>query len=133
MTSASLLVVLLVGTAVGAFTGGVVGDSMRGIFVAMIAGVLGATMAAIARNVILVRGAGAGPDDLRTPWIVIVYAVVASLATDVTALELARLSGLDSPVLIGTFAGLFASILLAMLMITYHTKPGEMPTLRIQR
>ena len=31
---------------------------------------------------------------------------------------------------IGTFAGLFASILMAMLMIAYHTHPGEAPKLR---
>ena len=56
------------------------------------------------------------------------------LAASAAALELAKRSDLaDSPVWIGTLAGLFAAILMAMLMITYHTKPGEMPKLRSRR
>src|SRR5919106_5318893 len=126
MTSASLLIVLLVGTAVGAVTGLAVGTSLGGLSLAVLAGFLGTVIGAVVRNFILARGAGIGPDDSRTPWVVIIYAAVASLAGSAAALELAQRSGLSgSPVWIGTLAGLFAAILMAMLMITYHTMPGE--------
>lgn len=131
MTSASLLIVLIVSTAVGALTGLGIGTSLGGLSVAILAGFLGTILGAVVRNFIISRGAGMGLDDSRTPLLVIVYAAIASLAASAAALELARRSDLaDSPVWIGTLAGLFAAILMAMLMIAYHTKPGEMPTLR---
>ena len=134
MTSASLLIVLLVGTAVGAITGLAVGTSLGGLSLAILAGFLGTMIGAVVRNLIVSRAAGMGPDDTRTPVLVIVYAAVASLAASAAALELAKRSDLaDSPVWIGTLAGLFAAILMAMLMLTYHTKPGEAPKLRSRR
>ena len=133
MTSASLLIVLIVGTVVGALTGLILGGSIEALYLAFLAGFLGTTIGAIVRNLIVTRGAGMGPDDSRTPMLVIVYAAVASLAGSSAAIEVARLSELASPVWIGTLAGLFSSILLAMLMITYHTNPGEMPKLRSRR
>jgi hypothetical protein len=134
MTSASLLIVLVIGIAVGALTGLGIGSSLGGLSVAIIAGFLGTVLGAVVRNFILARGAGVGPDDARTPMAVVVYAAIASLAASAAALELAQRSDLgDSPVWIGTLAGLISAILMAMLMITYHTKPGEMPTLRPRR
>ena len=86
------------------------------------------------RNLVLARGAGLGPDDSKTPVLVIVYAAIASLGAGSLALEVAEHSGLGgAPVMIGTMAGLFASILLSMLMVTYHTNPGETPKLRARR
>ena len=133
MTSASLLIVLIVGTVVGALTGLIVGGSLEALYLAILAGFLGTVIAAIVRNFIMVRGSGVGPDDSRTPMLVIVYSAVASLAGSSAAIEVARLSEVSSPVWIGTLAGLFSSILLGMLMITYHTNPGEMPKLRSRR
>lgn len=133
MTSAHLLIVLLVGAAIGVLTGLVVGHSIPITYLAIIAGLLAAIISAMARNLIVARGAGQGPDDMRTPWVVVIFALVASLATDFAALEVARLSGLKAPVWVGALAGLFASIALGILMITYHTKPGEAPTLRRSR
>ena len=131
MTSAKLLIVLVVGTAVGAVTGLAVGTSLGGLSLAVLAGFLGTILGAVARNLILLRGAGVGPDDTRTPVLVIVFAAVASLAAGAAALEVAQRSDLSySPVWIGTLAGLFAAILMAMLMITYYTNPGEPPKLR---
>ncbi|MGZ8417598.1 MAG: hypothetical protein ACXWVQ_11595 [Methyloceanibacter sp.] len=98
---------------------------------AIIAGFLGTVIGAVVRNFILSRGAGLGPDDSRMPMLVIVYAAVASLAASAAAVEIAQRSDLSaSPVWIGTLAGLFAAILMAMLMITYYTNPGETPKLR---
>ena len=130
MTSASLLIVLIVGTVVGALTGLILSGSLEALYLAFLAGLLGTTIGAVVRNLIVSRGAGMGPDDSRTPMLVIVYAAVASLAGSSAAIEVARLSELSSPVWVGTLAGLFSAILLAMLMITYHTNPGEMPKLR---
>jgi hypothetical protein len=131
MTSASLLIVLLVGTAVGAVTGLGVGTALGSLSLAILAGFLGTIVGAVVRNLIVSRGAGMGPDDTRTPMLVIVFAAVASLAASTAALELAKRSDLaGSPVWIGTLAGLFAAILMAMLMITYYTNPGETPKLR---
>ena len=131
MTSASLLIVLLVSTAVGAVTGLAAGGSLGSLSVAVLAGFLGTIIGAVVRNLVLSRGAGVGPDDSKTPMAVIVYAAIASLAASAGAVEVAQRSDLaSSPVWIGTLAGLFAAILMAMLMITYHTKPGETPKLR---
>jgi hypothetical protein len=134
MTSASLLIVLIVGTAVGALTGLAIGTSLGGLSVAVLAGFLGTVAGAVVRNFIISRGAGKGPDDSKTPMLVIVYAAIASLAASAGALELAQRSDLgDSRIWIGTLAGLFAAIVMAMLMIAYHTKPGEAPTVRSRR
>jgi tellurite resistance protein TehA-like permease len=132
MTSANLLIVLIVGTAVGALTGlGLSGYFGNQLYLAILAGFLGTIIGALARNFIMARRTGVGPDDSRTPLLVIVYAAIASLVSSAAALEIAQQSHLeDSPVWIGTLAGLFAAILMAMLMITYHTHPGEMPKLR---
>lgn len=131
MTSASLLIVLIVGTAVGALVGLGLGTSVGALTLAIIAGFLGTVIGAVVRNFILSRGAGLGPGDSRTPMLVIVYAAVASLAASAAAVEIAQRSDLSaSPVWIGTLAGLFAAILMAMLMITYYTNPGETPKLR---
>lgn len=131
MTQASLLVVLLIGTAVGAVTGLGIGTALGSLSLAIIAGFLGIIAGAVVRNFLVTRVAGMGPDDFKTPLVVIVFAAVASLAASTAALELARRSDLaGSPVWIGTLAGLFAALLMAMLMITYQTNPGETPKLR---
>jgi hypothetical protein len=131
MTSASLLIVIIVGTAVGALIGLAVGGGLDPLYLAIVAGFLGTIVGAIARNMIMVRGSGSGPDDSRTPTLVVVYSAVASLAGSAAAVEIARRSDLaGSAVWIGTLASLFSAILLAMLMITYHTNPGEAPKIR---
>jgi len=132
MTSASLLIVLIVGAAVGALTGLAAGGfSLGALTVALLAGFLGTTIGAMVRNFIIARGAGVGPDDSRTPLLVVIYAVIASLAASAAAVELAQRSDLgDSRIWVGTLSGLIAAILMSMLLITYHTKPGDMPTLR---
>jgi hypothetical protein len=131
MTSASLLIVLAIGTAVGALVGLGLGTSVGALTLAVIAGFFGTVLGAVVRSFILSRGAGLGPDDSRTPMLVIVYAAVVSLAASAAAVEIAQRSDLaGSPVWIGTLAGLFAAILMAMLMITYYTNPGETPRLR---
>jgi hypothetical protein len=123
MTTASLLIVLIAGTAVGAIVGLALGGGIDLWYLALLAAFLGSTIAVLVRNFILASGVGLG-----FPHAGMVFAAVASLSL---ALEVAEHSGLgDSSVWIGTLAGLFASILLAMLMVTYHTHPGQTPRLR---
>jgi hypothetical protein len=130
MTSASLLIVLFVGTVVGAVTGLVVGGSFGGDPLAILAGFLGAIAGVIVRNYIMVSGVGVGPDDSKTPFLVAVFAIIASLAGSLAAKEVLDWSELTAPVGLGALAGLFSAILLAFLMITYHTNPGEAPKLK---
>jgi hypothetical protein len=122
MTSANLLIVILVATIVGALTGLALGGLLTGLYLAVVAGFLGTIVAGIVRNTIMVRS-GQGTDDSRVPTLVLIYSAVASLAGSAAADEVSRLSEVSSPVWLGTLAGLFSAILLAMLMITYHMNP----------
>lgn len=124
MTSANLLIVVIVGAIVGALTGLALGGVLTGLYLAVAAGFLGTIVAGIVRNTIMVR-AGAGPDDSRVPTLVLIYSAVASLAGSAAADEVNRASQLASPVWLGTLAGLFSAILLAMLMITYYMNPHQ--------
>jgi hypothetical protein len=130
MTSASLLIVLFVGTVVGAVTGLVVSASFGAVYLAILAGFLGAMAGVVIRNFILTKGAGVGPDDSKTPTLVVIYATVASLAGSLAAKEVADFSEVDAAVGIGALAGLFLAVLLSMLMISYHTTPGEQPKVK---
>jgi hypothetical protein len=131
MTSANLLIVILVGTAVGALTGLALGDFFSNQwYLALVAGFLGTIIAAFVRDFIVRRGGGLGPDSSRIPMLVLVYAVVASLAGSSAATEVAQQGDMTASVWLGTLAGLFSTILMSMLMITYFTHPGEAPKLR---
>ena len=133
MTSASLLIVLFVGTVVGAVTGLVVSASFGAVYLAILAGFLGAMAGVVIRNFIIAKGAGVGPDVSKTPTLVVIYAIAASLAGSLAAKEVANFSEVAAAVGIGALAGLFSAVLLSMLMISYHTTPGEQPKLKKKR
>ncbi|MGE3877363.1 MAG: hypothetical protein AB7F74_30760 [Parvibaculaceae bacterium] len=116
------MIVVLVGAVVGALTGLALGGTLSGFYLAVVAGFLGTVVAGVARNEIMKRS-GSGPDDSKIPNLVLVYSAVASLGGSSLADELVRLGGIDSPIWLGTLAGLFSCILLAMLMITYYMNP----------
>jgi hypothetical protein len=105
MTSANLLIVILVGALVGLALGG----ALTGFYLAVVAGFLATVIAGVARNEIMKR-AGAGPDDSKIPNVVLVYSAVASLGGSSLADEVARISGIDSAVWLGMLAGLFSCI-----------------------
>jgi hypothetical protein len=131
MTSANLLIVLLVGTVVGALSGLGLGDFFSNPwYLALVAGFLGTIVAALVRDFIVRRGGALGPDSSRIPTLVLVYAVIASLAGSSAATEVAQQGDMTASVWLGTLAGLFSSILMSMLMIAYFTHPGEAPKLR---
>jgi hypothetical protein len=135
MISASLLIVLLVGLVVGALTGLALGGIVGGLYLAILAGFLATIIGGIARNTIVARKSGAGLDASRIPVVVIVFAAVASLGGSSAALELATHSHdlMSTSVWIGALAGLFSSILMAMLTITYQMKPVEKECLSKKR
>jgi hypothetical protein len=95
-----------------------------------VAGFLGTIVAALVRDFIVRRGGALGPDSSRIPALVLIYAVIASLAGSSAATEVAQQSDMTASVWLGTLAGLFSSILMSMLMIVYFTHPGEAPKLR---
>jgi hypothetical protein len=131
MTSANLLIVLLVGTVVGALVGLGLGDFFSNPwYLALVAGFVGTIVAALVRDFIVRRGGALGPDSSRIPTLVLIYAVIASLAGSSAATEVAQQSDMAASVWLGTLAGLFSSILMSMLMIVYFTHPGEAPKLR---
>ena len=131
MTSAHLLVVLLVGAVIGALAGLGLGSLFANPwYLAIVAGFFGTIISCIARDFIASLREGPGAERSRTPTLVLAYAAVASLAGSSAATEVAQQSGVSSSVWIGTLAGLFSAILMAMLMITYYTQPGQAPKLR---
>jgi hypothetical protein len=126
VTSASLIVIILVAAAVGAAVGGLLGQTdIDHVFLAIIAGFCATVSAVIARNALVNRISGAGPDDTRIPVVVAVFALASSLAGSLAANEI--LDGYpdlySSGVWLGTFAGLVSSIIMAMLMITFYMNP----------
>jgi uncharacterized membrane protein len=124
MTTANLLVVLLVGTAVGALAGAALGSFFpHSLYLGIVAGFLATIIAGVVRNWVIKRITGVGPYTSSIPALVILYSAIASLAGSAAAVEVAHASHHDSPVWIGTLAGLFSSILMALLMIAYYMNP----------
>ena len=130
MTSASILIVLIVATFVGAITGMVLGGSVSAFALALAAGFIGVIIAAIIRNYVLVRMASSGPDDSGIPGVIIVFSAVASIAGSLAAEDISESVLQLSPAMVGAFAGLLSGVLMVMLMVTYHMnpdKPGNRP------
>ncbi len=124
VTSASLIIIILVAAAVGAVVGGVIGQNLDVVPLAIISGFVATVVAVVVRNELINRLSGAGPDDFRIPMVVAVYAVIASLAGSLAGKELLDdMGGTYSPVWVGTVAGLVSAILMSLLMITYYMYP----------
>ena len=124
--SASLLVVMLVATAIGALVGLLLGGWLEPVLLAVIAGFLGTITAGIVRNTLLIDAWGAaGVEDTGTPTVVVTYATVASLAGSLAADRIALLVGAMPAVVIGGLAGLLSAVLLGLLMIAYQMNPDD--------
>ena len=127
--SASLIILILVATAIGALVAlglGAAGLGEAGFgtrTLALISGFVATIVASVARYKVIFLGAGSGADDLRVPTLVVIYAAIASIAGSLAAHDLFSYLIADSPsnVFLGALAGLLSAILMAMLMITYHT------------
>jgi uncharacterized membrane protein AbrB (regulator of aidB expression) len=124
VTSASLIVIILTGAAIGALVGGIIGTNLETAPLAIASGFIATIVAVVVRNKLLNRFSGVGPDDFQIPMVVAVFAVIASIAGSLASKEvLDQVGGVWSPVWVGTLAGLGSAILMALLMITYHMYP----------
>jgi hypothetical protein len=126
MTSANLLIIVLIGLVVGAMMGLALHGILDGLYLAVVASFVATVIACAIRNTIMVPGSGA-PDESRMPIVVSVFSIVASLAGSAAATEVARHSHhqMSPSIWIGALAGLFSSILMAMLMIVHHLNPDR--------
>ncbi|KWT72023.1 hypothetical protein APY04_0306 [Hyphomicrobium sulfonivorans] len=124
-TSANLIVMLLVSVVVGAIVGAILGAaSAAPTWLALIAGLCGTLAALFARNTIVNRIAGVGLNEFNIPSVVIVYALIASVAGSLAAKEvLDTAATYVSSGVLGAIAALFSAILMAMLMLTYYLNP----------
>jgi hypothetical protein len=124
VTSASLIVVIVVTAAVGAGVGGILGNYVPPVLVALGSGFMATVVAVIVRNTLVNRFSGAGPDQGRIPGVVVVFGVIGSIAGSLAAKELLdQAGGAYTSVWLGTVAGLASAVLVALLLITYHTYP----------
>lgn len=115
------MVVIGVGTAVGAFAGMVFGNAMDpNALLAVLSGLTGTVAAAVSRNALVELGFGVGEFEQALPMPVFIFAIIASIFGSLAGLEVAALSNVLLPVYIGALAGLFSSILTALLVISYH-------------
>jgi hypothetical protein len=125
VTSASLIVVIVVAAAVGAGVGGILGNYVPPVVVALGSGFMATVAAVIVRNTLVNRFSGAGPDQGRIPGVVVVFGVIGSIAGSLAAKELLdQAGGAYTSVWLGTVAGLVSAVLVALLLITYHMYPG---------
>jgi hypothetical protein len=123
VTSASLIILILVAAVIGAIVTVILQNTELGPrTIAIISGFLATIAASIARYRLVFLGAGKGPDDSKIPSLVLIYAAIASVAGSLAAHDInLTFEGDTATVFMGALAGLFSAILMAMLMITYHT------------
>lgn len=123
--SMSIIVLVLIATAIGALVGLALDGVLPGTrTLAITAGLIATVIASIARYKLVFLGAGVGVDEKKVPVVLIVNAAIASIAGSLAAHDLAGLiASPPSSVIVGTFAGLLSSVLMALLMITYHNNP----------
>jgi hypothetical protein len=127
ITSASLLVIVLVATAFGALTGVVLEGAVGPVALAILAGLIGTVTSGIVRNTFLVSAwDAAGVEDVGTPGVVVAYAAVASLAGSLSSVQLMSATAApDWPVLTGALAGLLSAGLMGLLIVTYRMPPRK--------
>jgi uncharacterized membrane protein YfcA len=130
VVSASLVVVILVATIIGAMVGLLLGAFLPpgSRSIAIPAGFIATVVASIARYKLLAPSTREGVDEARIPTVLVVNAAIASIAGSLTAHDLVGFIGAQtSPALLGALAGLLSAVLTALLMITYHTNPNPGP------
>jgi uncharacterized membrane protein YeaQ/YmgE (transglycosylase-associated protein family) len=121
-----MLLAIVVGIVAGAITGGIVNTFLEnGIWLAIIAGLVGVGVADIARHLV-VRAMPAGPrktiDDMTLPVSIRLLALVAGAVGGLAGHLVALQTGDDpSAWVTGALAGLVGAILMAILMLTYLT------------
>jgi hypothetical protein len=125
VTTASLLVVLVVATLVGAIVGLALDGTLMPGMAALVAGFVGTIAAAIVRNTLLVKAWGAiGVEDAGTPVTVVIYAALACLAGSLAADRIVLLVGAMPPAVTGALAGFLSAALMGLLICAYRMSPG---------
>jgi hypothetical protein len=128
MTVTNLLIVLILCALVGAFTGLVLGDVVGDLYLGIIAGLLATVVAAAARNLkipqLAVIYSTLAIEHLISVR-VIIYSVVASIIAGAAAVGVASEADLKSSIIIGSLGGLFAGLLMTMLIIVSEKRNGE--------
>ena len=96
VTSANLLLVILIGTVVGAVVGlGLGGIIPNRLWLGIVSGFLATITAAGVREFLIRRGL-LGPKGATLPGMVILYAAIASIAGSAGAVEIDQASGFSS-------------------------------------
>jgi hypothetical protein len=119
MTAVNSLIALVVCSVVGAFTGLVLGGLVGDLSLAMIAGLLATIIAGILRNYKLSQLTviyDALTIERGIPLRLIIYSAIATLVGGIAAVGVTNMSGINWSTLLGALSGLFAGILMLMLM-----------------
>ena len=129
-TSASILIIVLVGIASGALYGGLLGQFIpQAYLVAVLASFLAVVTASAARYFAVTRGARApflGGGAASLPRTVLLNSAIASIFGGLAAHGVMTETSQDiPPIVTGAGAGLFGGILMALLMIAYYSARGE--------
>jgi len=128
MGSLNLLVVLVLCSVVGAFTGLMIGDLVGDFYLAIIAGLLATVIAVVARNVripqLVVIYSALGLEQ-PLPMRVILYSIITSIIGGAAAIGAASMAGWTTSVTIGALGGFFAGLLMLMLVMAYDLAKRE--------
>ena len=119
MTAVNSLIALVVCSVVGAFTGLMLGGLVGDLFLAMIAGLLATIIAGILRNYKLSQLTviyDALAIERGIPLRLIIYSAIATLVGGIAAVGVTTMSGINWSTLLGALSGLFAGILMLVLM-----------------
>ena len=128
MTVRNFLIVLILCSVVGAFTGLMLGDVVGDLYLGIIAALLATAIAAAARNIkipqlVAIYSALAIEHSIHAR--VIIYSVIASLIAGAAAVGVASEIDLKSSVMVGSLGGLFAGLLMTMLIIVSEIPNGD--------
>ena len=121
VATVSMLVMLIVGTAIGALVGLFLGGTFQHAIVAVIAGMLGTFGAVSVQNALVQQQIGVGQDQEPIPMAIMVCGLIAAVIASLGGLELAFLLHEPFPVWIGTLAGLLSSVVMGLITVAYHT------------
>jgi len=128
MTVRNLLIVLILCSVVGAFTGLMLGEVVGNLYLGIISALLATAVAAAARNLkipqfVAIYSALAIEHSIHAR--VIIYSVVASIIAGAAAVGVASEIDFKSSVLVGSLGGLFAGLLMTMLILVSEIPNGE--------
>jgi MFS family permease len=120
--TSTFLVVLLVGTAVGALSGLALGGVFtHSVLLAIVAGFIGMAAAIMARHALLAMKLRLPPQSSEVSKITYAYAGVVCLFGSIAGYYVAMLLHEPFPVWIGALSGLLSSILMAPLVTVAQT------------